>query len=203
MWEECRHPDGLELPPDGSTVVLAFDGSASGDSTALLGCTLPEGDELPHVFVVGMWEAPEGEQRWRVPRNEVAAMVDAAVERWEVRELAADPWGWRTELEEWRARHGGIVVEWNTAHAGRMAPATDRAYAAISEHRVTHDGHPELAAHMSNAVAKRTPMGDLIHKDKKGSQRKIDGAVAAIVAHDRAAWHKANPPKRRRAAAHR
>lgn len=202
MWDKCKHPDGLELPVDGSLVVLAFDGSASGDSTALLGCTIPADDELPHVFVVGMWEAPEGDQRWRVPRQEVAAMVDAAVERWEVRELAADPWGWRTELEEWRARHGGIVVEWNTAHAGRMAPATDRAFAAINEERLTHDGNESLAEHMGNAVAKRTPMGDLIHKDKRGSTRKIDGAVAAIVAHDRAAWHKANPPKRRRSAAH-
>lgn len=203
MWDECKHPDGLELPPDGSRIVLAFDGSASGDSTALIGCTIPDSNELPHVFVVGMWEAPEGDQRWRVPRNEVAAMVDAAIERWEVRELAADPWGWRTDLEEWRARHGGLVVEWNTAHTGRMAPATDRAYAAIAEKRLTHDGDDRLADHMGNAVAKRTAMGDTIHKDKRGSTRKIDGAVTAIVAHDRAAWHKANPPKRRRAAAHR
>ena len=186
---------------DGTLVCLAFDGSASGDSTALVGCTIPAGDELPHVFVVGMWTAPDDDPRWRVPRQEVSSMVDAALERWQVRELAADPWGWRTELEEWSKRHGGGVVEWNTAHAGRMAPATDRAYAAVREGRLTHDGHPELANHMNNAVAKRSPMGDLITKDKRGSSRKIDGAVAAIVAHDRAAWHKANPPKRRRSVA--
>lgn len=198
MWDACKHPD-QELPADGVDVCLAFDGSASGDSTALVGCTIPTGDERPHVFVVGMWEAPADDPRWRVPRAEVDAMIDAAVDRWNVRELAADPWGWRTELEEWRARHGGIVVEWNTAHAGRMAPATDRAYAAISERRLTHDGHESMAVHMTNAVAKRSPMGDLITKDKRGSARKIDGAVAGIVAHDRAAWHRANPPKRRRA----
>ena len=200
MWDSCRSPD-RELPEDGSTICLAFDGSASGDSTALVGCTIPDGDELPHVFVVGMWTAPDDDPRWRVPRGEVDAMIDAAVERWDVRELAADPWGWRTELEQWSARHGGIVVEWNTAHAGRMAPATDRAYAAISEQRLTHDGHPVMAEHMTNAVAKRSPMGDLITKDKRGSSRKIDAAVAGIVAHDRAAWHKANPPKRRRSVA--
>lgn len=203
MWEKCRHPDGMELPEDDTPVCLAFDGSASGDSTALVGCTIPEPGELPHVFVVGLWEAPADDPRWRVPRAEVDGMVDAAVDRWKVRELAADPWGWRTELEEWSKRHGGLVVEWNTAHAGRMAPATDRAYASISEQRLTHDGHEQAAAHMSNAVAKRSAMGDLITKDKRGSSRKIDAAVAIIVAHDRAVWHAANPPKRRRVAAFR
>ena len=197
-WDKCRHPDGLELPEDDTPVVLAFDGSASGDSTALIGATIePE----PHVFVVQMWEAPADDPRWRVPRHEVTSIIDAAHERWTVRELAADPWGWRSELEEWTKAHG-TAVEWNTAHAGRMAPATDRLYAAVMNGTVTHDGSDTLAQHVANTVAKRSPMGDLVTKDKRGSTRKIDGAVAAIVAHDRAAWHHANPPKRRRSVAH-
>ena len=127
-------------------------------------------------------------------------MVAAAYERWDVVELAADPWGWRTELEEWRDTHGG-VVEWNTAHAGRMAPATDRMYAAVMTGELEHDGNELLAEHVGHCVAKRTPMGDLVSKDKRSSTRRIDLAVAAIVAYDRAAWHRANPPKRRRVAA--
>lgn len=201
-FEQCEHEDGLTLPEDGTRVVLAFDGSASGDSTALIGCTVPASDDdRPHVFRVAMWEAPEDDPRWRVPRHEVTGMIDAAIDRWDVVELAADPWGWRSELEEWSARHGGTIVEWNTAHAGRMAPATDRFYAAVMEQTMTHDGDEVLALHMSNARAKRTPMGDLVTKDKRGSTRKIDGAVAAIVAHDRAIWHHRNPPKRRRVVA--
>ena len=200
VWATRVDPAGRVLPDDGARVCLAFDGSASGDSTALIGCTMD--DERPHVFTVAVWEAPTDDPRWRVPRNEVAAMVDAAFDRWEVTELAADPWGWRTELEEWTARHAGKVVEWNTAHAARMAPATDRMYAAIATDRLTHDGNDTLATHMGNAVAKRTPMGDLVSKDKRGSTRKIDACVAAIVAHDRAAWHRANPPKRRRVVVH-
>ena len=201
LWPTLQHPEGVELPEPGTRVQLAFDGSASGDSTALVGCTIPEDDTPAHIFVVGLWEAPDDDPRWRVPRGEVSAAVDAAIDRWQVVELAADPWGWRTELEEWTARHGGIVVEWNTAHAGRMAPATDRTYAAVAEGRITHDGNEQLAIHMGNAVAKRTPMGDLIAKDKRNSKRKIDAAVAAIVAVDRSAWHKAHPKKRRRAVA--
>lgn len=192
IWDKLADKE-RGLPEEGEPVVLAFDGSASGDSTALIGCTLDG-----HLFVVEIWESPEGDDRWRVPRQEVANVIDQAIERWDVRELAADPWGWRTELEEWSDKHKGIIVEWNTAHRGRMAPATDRVYAAVSSGDLSHDGDERLSLHISNAVAKSTPMGDLISKDKRNSNKKIDSAVAAIVAYDRAAWHLANPPKRRR-----
>lgn len=195
VWDKLADHDRGQ-PGEGETVVLAFDGSASGDSTALIGCTLDG-----HIFVVSIWQAPEDNPRWRVPRQEVADTIDLAFERWDVRELAADPWGWRTELEQWGDKHKA-VVEWNTGLARRMAPATDRMYSAIMNGDISHDGDAVLAEHMGNAVAKTTAMGDLIHKDKRNSPRKIDSAVAAIVAYDRAAWHLANPPKRRRVVAH-
>ena len=88
-------------------------------------------------------------------------------------------------------------MEWNTAAAGRMAPATDRLYQAVVNQTMTHDGEPRLAAHVAHCIAKSTPMGDLVSKDKRGSPRKIDAAVAAIVALDRAAWHTANKPKKK------
>lgn len=195
-WE--KHATGDGLPDERTPVVLAFDGSASGDSTALIGCVIDTG----YLFTVTVWEAPEDDDRWRVPRREVAAMIDAAFDRWDVRELAADPWGWRTELEEWSARHGDRVLEWNTAHAGRMAPATDRLAQAVHSGTISHDGDPILTAHVGHAVAKRSVYGELVSKDKKNPRRKIDAAVAAIVAFDRAAWHRANPPKRRRVVRH-
>lgn len=166
-------------------VVLGFDGSASGDSTVLIGCTVLD----PHLFVVGMWQNP-GDDRWRVPRGEVDRAVDQAFDDYNVVELACDMWGWRSEIESWQERHGEKkVVEFNTAFARRMAPATDRLYQAVIEHQVTYDGDPELAAHFSNTVAKSTALGDLVSKDKKSSPRKIDGAVASIISFERAAWH--------------
>ncbi|WP_231895114.1 terminase TerL endonuclease subunit, partial [Gordonia sp. 852002-10350_SCH5691597] len=96
------------------------------------------------------------------------------------------------------ARHGERrVLQWNTAHAQRMAPATDRFYAAVTTGSLTHDGNDDLAVHLGNAVAKSTPMGDLIAKDKRGSPRKIDAAVAAIVALDRSAFHTTRKNRRR------
>lgn len=193
-WAECA--DATRVVADGDRVVLAFDGSASGDSTALVGCTVgPD----PHLFVVGLWENP-GDPRWRVPRGEVDNAVAVAFDRWDVAELAADPWGWRSEIEAWAKRHGERhVLEWNTAHGQRMAPATDRLYQAVVTKGATHDGDPRMAAHLAHAVAKRTPMGDLIQKDKRGSPRKIDAAVAAIVALDRAAFHTKQTSRRRAA----
>lgn len=194
VWADRANPS--RVVADAERVVLAFDGSASGDSTALVGCTVgPD----PHLFVVGLWENP-GDPRWRVPREEVDAAVAVAFDRWDVLELACDPWGWRSELELWAKRHGERhVVEWNTANAQRMAPATDRLYQAVATGQVTHDGDGRLAAHVAHCVAKRTPMGDLISKDKRGSPRKIDAAVAAIVALDRAAWHTQQTTRRRAA----
>lgn len=189
VWDACavdRSPQPRER------VVLAFDGSASGDSTALVGCTLDG-----HLWVEGLWENP-GDPRWRVPREDVTNAVDMAFQRYDVVELSADPWGWRSEIEEWGKRHGDKrVIEFNTAAAARMAPATDRLYQAVVTNTVTHDGDPDLAAHVAHCVAKRTPAGDLVSKDKKGSPRKIDAAVAAIVAFDRAAWHVTNKPRKR------
>lgn len=172
-------------------VVLAFDGSASGDSTALVGCTLDG-----HLWVEGLWENP-GDPRWRVPREDVDRAVDVAFTKYDVVELACDPWGWRSEIEQWAKRHGERrVLEWNTAHAARMAPATDRLYQACITNTVTHDGDPRMAAHIAHCVAKSTPQGDLVSKDKRGSPRKIDAAVAAIVAFDRAAFHQVRNRKR-------
>lgn len=191
-WDACCEPQDV---PGGSRVVLAFDGSASGDSTALVGCTVGPN---PHVWVEGLWENPHDPQ-WRVPRGDVDLAVDTAFDKYDVVELAADPWGWRSELEQWAKRHGERrVLEWNTANAHRMAPATDRFYTAVVERTLSHDGDHRLAAHLAHAVAKRTPLGDLIAKDKKNSPRKIDAAVAAIVAFDRATFH-TNTKRRRRA----
>ncbi|MDQ3717181.1 MAG: phage terminase family protein, partial [Actinomycetota bacterium] len=116
--------------------------------------------------------------------------------KYDVLELACDPWGWRSEIESWAKRHGETrVLEYNTGAAQRMAPATDRLYQAVASGTVTHDGDELLAAHIGNCVAKPTPMGDLVSKDKRMSTRKIDSAVAAIIAYDRAAVAQPPPEK--------
>lgn len=169
---------------DGERLVLGFDGSASGDSTALVACTLDG-----FVSPLNVWNKPD-HPGWRVPRAEVTKAVDDAFARFDVVELACDPWGWRSEIEDWSKRHGERkVVEYNTGYRARMGPATDRVYAAVMDGSLTHDGDETLSLHVSQTVAVQTAIGAIVSKDKRNSPRKIDAAVAAIVAWDRAAWH--------------
>ena len=128
----------------------------------------------------------------------MSAAAVSAFGRYNVAELAADPWGWRSEIEAWAKEHGEKrVLEWNTGSASRMAPATDRLYQAILDGRVSHDGHALLEPHLQRP-AEVEPKGDLVPKDKRGSKRRIDAAIAAIVAHERAAHHFTRKAQRKR-----
>jgi phage terminase large subunit-like protein len=57
-WEAVADPTRQVKWRD--RITLAFDGSASGDSTALVACTV---EERPHLFVVGLWEHPPDDPR--------------------------------------------------------------------------------------------------------------------------------------------
>lgn len=192
-WAARVNGDGA--PVDGTEVVLAFDGSYNRDSSALVGCTL-EG----HVFVVDMWERPDDAgPQWRIPRSEVKVAVAAAMARWQVVELAPDPFGWLDEIEEWERTYGDVVVTFATNITKRFGPACARFYGAVAggdedsaTMPLTHDDDPRLARHLRNCHVRSTFGGEVIDKPK-GSTLCIDAADAAVVAFDRASWHANNP----------
>lgn len=173
-WDACASP--ASAPPDGTRVWLGFDGSYSGDSTALVGVT----DER-HVFIAECWENP-GRKAWRVPRQEVEDAVAMAMERYRVVQLLCDPPYWGREISEWAQKWPGRVMEFPTFSRARMAPACTMFYSAIMERTLTHDGDPRLARHVSNAIVQTSPQGDYITKADKDSPAKIDLAVAAVIA---------------------
>ena len=73
-----------------------------------------------------------------------------------------------------------------------MAAACDRFRADVLDGTLSHDGDPMLARHVGHAVAKVTPFGTVITKAHPDSPRKIDVAVAAVIAYERACWLAAN-----------
>ena len=192
-WAKCG---GAELIEPGAQVVLGFDGSFSNDSTALVVVSV---DEVPTVDVVQSWERPaEAGNEWRVPILEVEQAVREACRRWSVREIVCDPYRWgRTYqvLED----EGLPIVEYPQSPQ-RMVPATQRFYEAVVNKQIAHADDPRLARHLDNCVIKTDQRGSRITKETKDSPRKIDLAVAGVMAFDRAAVLAAQPaPKPRRA----
>lgn len=186
LADPARYPGG---PPDGTRVVLAFDGSKTYDSTALIGTTV---EEKPHQWVVGLWERPPAAQDWKVPRGEVVQTIRDACRRWNTAEVAWDDYMWQDAREE--LEDSGAPIEVFPQTPARMSPATQRFYEAVVGAELTHDGHPGMARHIGNAVPKPDPRGGArIVKASPNSKAWIDGAVAAVMGLTRAEWHHRNP----------
>lgn len=181
-WEACEPEESIAIP-DATEVCLGFDGSFNNDSTALVVVTC---GEAPHIDVVECWEKPaEAAQDWAVPIVAVEDAIRDACRRWTVREIVCDPFRWaRTYqiLED----EGLPIVEYPQSPS-RMTPATQRFYEAVMNKGLTHSGDKRLARHISNTVLKQDSRGTRIVKEAKNSARKIDLAVAAVMAFDRAA----------------
>ena len=74
-----------------------------------------------------------------------------------------------------------------------MVPSTQKMFDAVVDKKLIHDGDPLLARHLSNAVVKVDNLGPRIVKENRNSQRRIDAAVAAVIAFDRATVSRIEP----------
>jgi phage terminase large subunit-like protein len=179
-WDACKADRGID---QGARVVLGFDGSRVGDATALVAVTV---EAQPHVEVLGLWEKPRDTVDWRVPRGEVKAAVRQACRTYQVDEIAWDEFLWLDAAEELEAEGLPVVVFPQTLQ--RMGPATQRFYELVTTKAITHSGDPRLARHLGNAQLRVDTRGSRLSKDAKESPRKIDLAVAAVMAADRAGF---------------
>jgi phage terminase large subunit-like protein len=181
VWTALCGPEEYSL---GERLWVGFDGSYSGDSTALVAC-----NSRGHVKVLGAWENPKpGTRGWRVPRDEVQTAVSAVMADYDAT-LYPDPPYWQSEIADWDRRWPGRVLEFPTNSAARMAPACSEFEARVLEGSLSHDGHRQLDAHLSHATPKMTPGGVVIVKPSPDSPLKIDLAVAAVIAVSQAVIH--------------
>jgi phage terminase large subunit-like protein len=182
-WEQLNAD--IELDPD-QPVIVGFDGSYNNDCTALTYCTIPKDDELPHIGIIRVWEKqPEDSDEWLVSTAEVEDEIIQFCQKYTVKEIACDPYRWTRTMEALQ-NLGLPIVEYNSGSPSRMVPACSKMYTAVTEGNLTHDGSPTLARHLSNTVIKVDRLGPRIVKEHRGSPRKIDAAVAAVIAFDRA-----------------
>lgn len=194
----------LVAPED--EVVLFFDGSKSGDSTALVGCRVSDG----YTFLVGLWEKPAGDRgrTWLAPRDAIDARVHEAFDTFNVVAFWADPSHakddadgvryWDTLIDSWHLKWGEQLVVWAQqggdrvhsilwdmaapAHGTTFSEAVVRVQDEFDSRNVVWDGHPGLRAHLSNARAFMGKYGQIIRKPGRGSNKKIDAAVCFIGA---------------------
>lgn len=172
-WDACLDARPV---PDGARVVLAFDGSFSGDSTALTVHELGTN----HIDVAGLWEKPPDTVGWQVDQDEVEDAVRVAFEKWDVQLLAYDPRIWQQLFQKLAAE--GYPCE-PVSQGAVMIAAAQRFYEAVANQQLTQSGHPGLARHIGNAVVKQSPQGPRVQKESRGSVRKIDAAIAAVMGH--------------------
>lgn len=175
--------DQIGAPDSSVPVVLFVDGSFSGDSTFIAGCTI---EDKPRIWKVAAWEKqPEDTDEWRVDIGEVEATVMEACKRWNVVEIPFDPFRWQRSMQS-LADAGLPIVEYPTSSPARMVPSCAKFYDAVMDGGIAHDHDPQLARHLDNAVVKTDRLGPRIVKESRNSPRKIDGAVCAVGAFDRA-----------------
>ena len=174
-------------PPPGTFITLGFDGARFRDATGLVGCCIETG----HLFVLGAWERPaNAEEGWEVPAAEVRDAVAQAFEDFEVWRLYADPPYWETVVDGWAGEYGeDRVVKWWTNRLRQVGQAVRDFATAMVTGELTHEGDADLTRHVKNAQKKTLRVRDdedrplfAIQKERSDSHRKIDLAMAAVLA---------------------
>ncbi len=187
-------------------IVMFFDGSKSGDSTALVGCRISDG----FTFLIGLWEKPAGKRgtTWLAPREAIDARVHEAFETFKIVAFWADPshskddadgvryWDglidkwhlkWGDQLEVWAQQSGDKVssIMWDMAapaHSALFSEAVVRIRDEFDSRSVIWDGHPGLRQHLRNARTFMGKYGMTLRKAGRGSSKKIDAAVCFVGA---------------------
>lgn len=183
-WAELTRAD--HVVPDRSKIALGFDGARTHDGTAIVACELVTG----FMWVAGYWQGPPNDDEWEVPTHEVDQTVAQLFDRYKVTRMYADPFFWTSEVDAWRGKYGDRrVVSYATTSIQRIGLAAMAFAQDITAGNICHDGGSILAEHVGNAVRQETRLSAddgvpiwTISKDRRGSPRKIDAAMAAVLA---------------------
>ena len=104
-------------------------------------------------------------------------------ERYNIREIAYDRWN-ASMMVQTLQDDGFTMIPFGQGYKD-MSPPTKELMRIVLEKKLNHGGHPVLRWNMDNAYVRTDPAGN-IKIDKEKSTEKVDGAVALVMALDRA-----------------
>ena len=174
---------------DGVQICLGFDGSRSGDWTAIRAETLDGYRFTPRYGPDSRpsWWDPKDWPNGRIPRGEVDACVAELMDRFEVGRFYVDPRHWETQADHWASLYGeDVVVQWPTNSIRRMFEALVRFQEDLAEGLTTHSDDDVAKDHALRARKVAKP-GDQFVLGKPADHMKIDILMADILAHEAAA----------------
>lgn len=198
-WEKCS----FKVDPDKPKGRLCYGGldlATSIGITALILVFPPTTEDDKHYVLPHFW-IPEGNMHLRVRRDHVPydiwekegflkttegnvihygfieKLIEVLWQDYNIKEIAFDRWG-AVEMVQNLEGAGFTVVPFGQGYKD-MSPPTKELM------KLAHGGHLVLAWMMDNIHIRTDPAGN-IKPDKEKSTEKIDGAVALIMALDRA-----------------
>lgn len=167
-WTACLSEYEVE---DGEPVWAAVDVGGSRASTAVLAVTAD--------LRVAAVEVLQGDDAvLRVPE-----ILLALAGRYQLREVAYDPWRFASEALRLERDHGLLMSAFPQSHT-RMTIASEGLHKAIVERKLQHRGHRALDAHVAAAAAKQTGRGWRLVQG--GNAAQIDAVIALAMVCERA-----------------
>jgi hypothetical protein len=184
VWDAAEAPDPRQLK---DLVTVGVDGARFRDALAVVGTHVVSGWQ----WEIGIWERPENASPdYEHPFDLVDGALTDVFNEYEVWRVYIDPQQIENLVSTWQGRWGEKrVIEWHTNRPRQIAYAV-RAYTdALAGGDVSHRGDEMLSRHVKQAVRMKLNVWDEEHrrqlhslqKDRDGSPRKIDGAMAAVL----------------------
>ena len=147
------------------------------------------------VFVLGMWERPEGPdgEGWRVDQKRVDEAVDRVHAQFNVVAFFSDVSGWETWIVQWEEAYGSRYLTKATEQTmigldmrGNQKIITsshESMLKAIIDGNIAHDGNFQLRRHVLNARRRENRWGISFGKESRESPKKVDGYAAMLLAY--------------------
>ena len=211
-WNLCSYPIDRERLK-GRICYGGLDLSSTTDITAFVLVFPPEDEDGKYEILPFFW-LPEETLELRVRRDHVPydtwkakglvmttegnvvhyGFIEKFIEelgtKYNIKEIAYDRWG-AVQMVQNLEGMGFTIVPFGQGYKD-MSPPTKELMKLVLEKKIAHGGNEVLEWMVDNIYIKTDPAGN-IKPDKEKSTEKIDGAIAMIMALDRAIRHGGQP----------